>query len=344
MKPFAERLLTWWQVHGRRELPWQHPRTPYRVWVSEIMLQQTRVETVIDYFNRFMQRFPDLKALAETSIDDVLSLWSGLGYYARARNLHAAARIMLGEHSGKVPDDFNALHALPGIGRSTAAAILAQGFHQRATILDGNVKRVLARHAGIAGWPGKTAVANRLWHEAELRTPVDQAADYTQAIMDLGATLCHRGKPLCEQCPVSADCVARSQQCQHELPTPKPRKTLPERVQNFDILRNRHGELLLIRRPPSGIWGGLWCLPEHDAVAVLSSKTLLTPAPIEHSFSHFKLSMRFRHLEIEQSNSIADDNSRWLTIEDWLKTGLPRPIRALLESLIAAESAGHDVQ
>ena len=339
MKPFAERLLSWWNVHGRRDLPWQHPRTPYRVWVSEIMLQQTRVETVFDYFNRFMQRFPDLKALAAAPIDDVLSLWSGLGYYARARNLHATARIMQDEHQGRVPDDFDALHALPGVGRSTAAAILAQGFHQRAAILDGNVKRVLARHAGIEGWPGKTAVANQLWQQAEQRTPNDRAADYTQAIMDLGATVCRRTKPLCAQCPVSADCIAHIEQRQHTLPTPKPRKTLPERTQGFDILRNHDCEVLLVRRPPSGIWGGLWCLPERNAIALQTSKKLTAPAAIEHTFSHFKLTMQFRHLRVEHANRIADDNCRWMTIEHGLEAGLPRPVRALLEALAASESS-----
>lgn len=333
MKSFAERLLGWWSIHGRRKLPWQHPRTAYRVWVSEIMLQQTRVETVIDYFNRFMRRFPDLQTLATAPLDDVLGLWSGLGYYARARNLHAAAKIMHAEHGARLPDDLEQLHALPGIGRSTAAAILAQGYHRRATILDGNVKRVLARHAGIEGWPGKTAVANRLWHEAELRTPSNQAANYTQAIMDLGATLCRRSNPLCEQCPVSEDCMARIEQRQHALPTPKPRKAVPERVQGYDILRNASGDVLMIRRPPSGIWGGLWCLPETDSVEFEAVEALHTPASIQHAFSHFRLKLDFRHLRIEIIDRIADENLRWMNVQSWLETGLPQPIRRLLETL-----------
>lgn len=333
MQTFAKRLLTWWRLHGRRDLPWQHPRTPYRVWVSEIMLQQTRVDTVIDYFNRFMQRFPELQLLSEAPLDDVLGLWSGLGYYARARNLHAAARIMVSEHGANVPDDFEQLHALPGIGRSTAAAILAQGYHRRATILDGNVKRVLARHAGIEGWPGKTTVANQLWHEAELRTPDDQAAAYTQAIMDLGAMLCRRSNPLCEQCPVSEDCVARVEQRQHALPTPKPRKTLPERAQRYDILRNDKGDVLMIRRPPSGIWGGLWCLPETDTIEFTTLEALHAPTSIQHAFSHFRLTLDFRHLRIEPIDRIAEESTRWMSIRDWLETGLPQPIRRLLEEL-----------
>ncbi|MEM1081816.1 MAG: A/G-specific adenine glycosylase, partial [Pseudomonadota bacterium] len=263
---FGERLLAWWDVHGRRDLPWQQQRTPYRVWVSEIMLQQTRVETATAYYQRFMQRLPRLEHLANAELDDVLSLWSGLGYYARARNLHKTAIIVRDQYQGEFPDDLEQLEALPGIGRSTAAAIRAQAFGRRAAILDGNVKRVMARHAAIDGWPGQSRVAKQLWAESELRTPEQRPADYTQAIMDLGATLCSRSSPDCTQCPVQQDCKAHLQQRQHELPAPKPRKTVPLKTQVFDLLRNHNGHILMQRRPPSGIWGGLWCLPEHGQI------------------------------------------------------------------------------
>ncbi len=333
-EPFADRLLDWWAKHGRHDLPWQQPRTPYRVWVSEIMLQQTRVEAVTDYFERFINTFPDLQALATAEIDQVLSLWSGLGYYARARNLHAAARILIDEFDGQFPNTVEQLNALPGIGRSTAAAICAQAFDLRAPILDGNVKRVLARHAAIEGWPGQTRVANRLWEEADIRTPEEHAADYTQAIMDLGASLCSRSRPSCSSCPVKADCQARIQQRQHELPTPKPRKTIPERIQAFDILRNEAHQLLMVRRPPSGIWGGLWCLPEAGSLESVSAvQSLAAPEPIRHAFSHFRLELQFHHSLIEAEDLVMNRNLQWRSIEGWLNQGIPRPIRHLLENL-----------
>jgi A/G-specific adenine glycosylase len=334
---FADRLLAWWQHHGRHDLPWQHPRTPYRVWVSEIMLQQTRVETVVGYFRCFVERFPDVEALAAADLDDVLALWSGLGYYARARNLHAAARVIAAEHGGRFPADVESLEALPGIGRSTAAAIVAQGFDRRAAILDGNVKRVIARHAGIEGWPGRTAVARVLWAESEARTPADRAADYTQAIMDLGATLCTPKAPACEACPVAADCVARRESRQAELPAPKPRTTVPERVQRYLVARDDRGRVLLQRRPPAGVWGGLWCVPEVGAIAVRRDEMLPAPAPIRHAFTHFRLEMQFEHVRVDPSDrAVGDGGDRaWFTRDEALAAGLPRPVRTLIEELDA---------
>lgn len=332
---FAERLLAWHQLHGRHDLPWQQPRDAYRVWVSEIMLQQTRVETVRDYFKRFTARFPDVATLAAAPLDDVLACWSGLGYYARARNLHAAARRIVDEFNGRLPNDTDALNGLPGIGRSTAAAIIAQAFDRRAVILDGNVKRVLARHAAVEGWPGRPAVERALWHEAERRTPRHSAAAYTQAIMDLGAAVCKPRGPECAACPVAADCLARQRGRQHEIPQARPARTLPERDARFLVLRDRRGRVLLERRPPAGIWGGLWCLPELSGGAeVPIGRTLPPPNPIRHVFSHFALNMTFDHRRGNRTPpAVAEDSARWLTTEQALELGLPRPIRTILATL-----------
>ncbi|NKI35968.1 A/G-specific adenine glycosylase [Wenzhouxiangella sp. XN79A] len=339
MAPFATRLLRWWRAHGRHDLPWQHPRTPYRVWVSEIMLQQTRVETVIGYFDRFVTAFPDVTALATAELDDVLAHWSGLGYYARARNLHAAAGLIVERYGGEFPAHVDALAALPGIGRSTAAAIVAQGFDQRAPILDGNVKRVLARHAGIAGWPGRSPVEKQLWIESEARTPKRRAADYTQAIMDLGATLCTAKTPACPDCPVRSDCIALRDGRTQELPTPKPKKSLPTREQRFGVYRDGRGRVLLERRPPTGIWGGLWCLPGDPATAGTSARPPELPETIDHVFSHFRLQMRLEYRVVDDPDRVADGaERRWMPLDKALATGLPRPVRALLEQLRAAAS------
>ena len=329
---FAERLLHWWTDHGRHDLPWQIDRSAYRVWVSEIMLQQTRVATVIDYFERFMERFPTLPELARAPLDDVLARWSGLGYYARARNLHRTARQCLAEHRGRLPNQAEALRQLPGIGESTANAIVAQAHDRRAPILDGNVKRVLARHAGIDGWPGRIGVQKQLWNEAELRTPPDRAAHYTQAIMDLGATVCTPRKPACLLCPVERDCRARIEDRVESLPARKPRRDRPQRASTWLIIRDPDGRILLVRRPPVGIWGGLWCLPEAgDAPAPGEAEIL---PPIQHEFSHFRLRMRFAGRTPEAaSQQIADAQSRWFDIDQALEAGLPRPIRQAIESL-----------
>ena len=308
-KPIAGRLIGWYARHGRRDLPWQHDPTPYRVWVSEIMLQQTRVSVVTGYYERFMARFPDLAALADAPLDDVLGLWTGLGYYSRARNLHRAAMAVRDRHRGTMPRDVDALVALPGIGRSTAGAILALSHGDRHPILDGNVKRVLCRYHGIAGWPGQGKVERSLWALAERHTPREDVAAYTQAIMDLGATLCVRSRPLCSICPIEADCAARRAGTQAGLPAPRPRRDVPRRETAFLVLRAPDGALLLERRPPSGIWGGLWCFPECDPAADIETecrsrfgvRPLATTAlaPIAHGFTHFKLDVHPVLVEVD---------------------------------------------
>ncbi len=346
---FAQRLLAWFDQHGRHDLPWQREHSPYRVWLSEIMLQQTRVETVIPYFERFVEAFPDIPSLARAPLDEVLHLWTGLGYYARARNLHRAAQLVTERHGGELPADPAALQALPGIGRSTAGAILAMAWQRRAPILDGNVKRVLARHGAIAGWPGQTAVANRLWARAEQLTPTARVADYTQAIMDLGATLCTRARPPCSQCPVAADCQARSADQVSAYPGRKPSAVTPVRRSLWLILRNREGEVLLERRPPQGIWGGLWSFPEcppdtpPTAVENLCAdlgceiRTTRPGAAGRHVFTHFKLDYQTREIDVHPTLRIAEGGRlRWVDPAAPGALGLPAPVHKLLVSLAAS--------
>jgi len=295
----SRRLLSWYDRHGRKDLPWQRDRNPYRVWVSEIMLQQTQVASVIGYFERFMQRFPDVPSLADAHIDEVLHLWSGLGYYARGRNLHKAAGLVRDRHGGRFPETFEDVAALPGIGRSTAGAILAQACGQRHPILDGNVKRVLSRYHGVEGWYGQPEVERRLWALAEGHTPAARVADYTQAIMDLGATVCTRRRPDCGACPLSRDCVALASGRVDELPTPRPRRQVPVRATRMLIVRDGKGRVLLERRPPTGIWGGLWSLPECDMDADIERAceerfgvrigAIEAGDTLRHTFSHFHL-------------------------------------------------------
>lgn len=296
---FANAILTWYDQHGRKDLPWQLNRSAYRVWISEIMLQQTQVKTVIPYFEKFMQRFPDVDSLANAPEDDVLHHWSGLGYYARARNLHGAAQHIRDHHDSRFPLEFDAVLELPGIGRSTAGAILAQAEEQRHPILDGNVKRVLARFHGIHGWTGQTKIQQQLWQFAEQHTPEQRLADYTQGIMDLGATLCKRGKPDCSECPLNTECVALASDQVSLLPTPKPKKTLPVKSVRMLLLMDDQQQILLQKRPPSGIWGGLWSLPEmplEQAVVdwcedhlQLSIEGFQEQPVMRHSFSHYHL-------------------------------------------------------
>jgi A/G-specific adenine glycosylase len=339
---FAGRLLDWFDAHGRKDLPWQHPRDPYRVWVSEIMLQQTQVQTVIPYFERFMERFPDAPALAGAAQDEVLQHWSGLGYYARARNLHKAARIIRDEHGGVFPDTLEAVMTLPGVGRSTAGAILSIAFDQRHAILDGNVKRVLARHAAIEGWPGNTSVAKRLWTIAEHNTPDRRVADYTQAIMDLGATLCTRTRPACERCPVAADCAALSSGAVTAFPGRKPKKDKPLRTTTM-VLARHDGQVYLERRPEAGIWGGLWSLPEVEGEATdwcrdrFGSDVLEVDAwdILRHSFSHYTLDIRPIAVRIAAPLSkVADfDGAMWHQLGSEPPGGVAAPVGKLIRQL-----------
>ena len=284
---FAERLLAWYATDGRKGLPWQRNRDPYPIWISEIMLQQTQVTTVIPYFERFLHQFPNIAVLAQAPIDDVLHLWTGLGYYARARNLHKAAQQIQKIHAGQFPQTLDQVVELPGVGLSTAGAILSFAFGQTHTILDGNVKRVLSRHGAVEGWPGKTQVHNTLWEIADELTPKDQTAQYNQAIMDLGATLCRRSKPDCPRCPVKQDCSALTKNAVAQYPVPKPKTKKPVRQTFMLISINEQQEVLLERRPPVGIWGGLWCFPEADETAQLTISQQLPQ--FRHTFSHYHL-------------------------------------------------------
>jgi A/G-specific adenine glycosylase len=347
--PFATRLLDWFDRHGRHDLPWQHPRTAYRVWLSEIMLQQTQVSVVVPYFERFVDALPDVRALASAPIDDVLALWSGLGYYARARNLHAAARLCVDSHGGDLPRDAAALVALPGIGRSTAAAIASQAWNAREPILDGNVKRVLARFHGVEGWPGATAVERRLWSVAEghVSDPALDAArmpDYTQAQMDLGATVCTRRSPACPRCPLRTDCVARREDRTDALPAPRPARQVPRREATVLVLRDAAGRLLLERRPPTGIWGGLWSLPQvagsdearewfsrHVDGAFDDAQRL---PPVEHGFTHFRLTLQPLHWDgVALRASVRDNHAlQPFATHELAALGMPAPIRRLLHA------------
>ncbi len=296
---FSTALLKWFSQEGRKNLPWQQDISPYRIWVSEVMLQQTQVRTVIPYFERFMSFLPDISALAHAPIDQVLHLWTGLGYYSRARNLHRSAQILCNDHQSQFPDTQAGLEALPGIGRSTAGAILSIALNQRAPILDGNVKRVLARFHGIEGWPGDTGVAAQLWQHAEQHTPHHDVARFTQAIMDLGALVCTRTRPDCPRCPLHQQCVAHKLDKTQGYPGKKPRKTLPVRQVQLIILRNDKGNVLLLQRPPSGVWGGLWSFPEitteEDPTVACRQFCRRDPLKVtlwqswRHTFSHFHL-------------------------------------------------------
>lgn len=346
MSTLAARVLDWFDRHGRHDLPWQDPRTPYRVWLSEIMLQQTQVQTAAPYFERFTQALPQLGDLAAAPIDQVLALWAGLGYYARARNLHKTAALCVERHGGALPESLEALQALPGIGRSTAGAILAQAHGQRVAILDGNVKRVLARFHGVEGWPGAAAVEKRLWALSESHLPDTRLADYTQAVMDLGATLCTRSKPDCARCPLAGDCIARLEQRTGELPTTRPGRTPPRRETVMLVLRDAQGRVLLQRRPEAGIWGGLWSLPEaadasaahdlagHHAEATSIAATRELPV-FEHVFSHFRLQVQPLLIEVSAARVRVGDNDdlRWHPPAAAGTLGLPAPVARLLQRI-----------
>ncbi|MCF3494778.1 A/G-specific adenine glycosylase [Stenotrophomonas maltophilia] len=340
---FVARLLHWFDDHGRHDLPWQHPRSPYRVWLSEIMLQQTQVATVIPYFQRFLQHFPTLPDLAAASNDAVMAQWAGLGYYARARNLHAAAKRCVELHDGDLPRDFDALHALPGIGRSTAGAILSQAWNERFAILDGNVKRVLSRYHGIDGFPGLPAIEKQLWAIAEAhvaQVSAGRMADYTQAQMDLGATVCSRAKPACVICPLQDACVARREGRTAELPTPKPSKTLPEREAVALLLRDAQQRVLLQKRPDTGIWAQLWTLPQAEAGSDLqdwfdahvdgSLEDAEELPVLQHTFSHYRLHLQVLSRKV-RGLRVEEPTLRWVANDELPALGLPAPIRKLLD-------------
>jgi A/G-specific adenine glycosylase len=338
--PFAQRLLDWWDRHGRHDLPWQQPRTPYRVWISEIMLQQTQVGTVVPYFRRWLRDFPDVPKLAAAPLDEVLSHWSGLGYYARARNLHRAAIRCVEEHGGDLPEGAEALCALPGIGLSTANAIVSQSTDQPAAVLDGNVRRVLARHAAVEGWTGQAAVQKRLWMEAKSRLPSQRGADYTQAVMDLGATLCTRSKPGCEHCPVRGDCQALQRGLVSQLPAPKPATRVSDKTLHMLILRDSEGRVLLEKRPPAGIWGGLWCLPDGDSIEAIERRLGLSvsgPTPLPcfgHRLSHIRMTIRPLLADAAKPTQVQCPASRdWFERRQLLQLGLPKPVTDLLNRL-----------
>jgi A/G-specific adenine glycosylase len=342
---FADRVLNWFDRHGRKDLPWQRDIDPYRVWVSEIMLQQTQVKTVIPYFDRFMREFATVQDLASAPLDRVLHLWTGLGYYARARNLHKAAVTVCETFGGVFPEEVDELETLPGVGRSTAGAIASIAGGRRAVILDGNVKRVLARHRAIAGWPGTTAVHRKLWALAEELTPEERCADYTQAMMDLGATLCTRGAPACERCPVAQDCAALASESQLDFPGKKPRKLMPVKSTTFLMVRAANGEVCLQRRPANGIWGGLWCFPEitddgeieNWCIDRLGLAPISTVAwqPFRHTFSHYHLEIRpvQANLDATPTGIMEDTDQLWYNRRLPPAIGLAAPVAALLAQL-----------
>jgi A/G-specific adenine glycosylase len=351
--PIAPALIGWHARHGRHDLPWQRERTPYRVWISEIMLQQTQAATVIAYFERFMQRFPDERSLADAALDEVLHLWSGLGYYARARNLHRAAQ-RIRELGGRFPERFDDVASLPGVGRSTAGAILALSRGERHPILDGNVRRVLSRYFGLVGDPSSRETIETLWERSERCTPHENVATYTQAIMDLGATVCTRRRPHCAGCPLEAHCRARQTGRQHLIPAPRAARARPSRHTFMLVAAREDGSILLERRPQRGVWGGLWCLPEVDSLvqARAIAEPLLgraraqaaAPEPvalarIRHAFTHFELTITPLYLECGTPACVMDGADRvWYNPREPARLGLPAPVRALLERLGECES------
>jgi A/G-specific adenine glycosylase len=345
---FAHSVIEWQRRAGRHHLPWQNTTDPYPIWLSEIMLQQTQVAAVIPYFQRFVGRFPTIAHLAAATEDDVLAVWSGLGYYARARNLHAAARDIVQHRQGEFPDRFEDIAALTGVGRSTAGAIAVFAFGQRFPILDGNVRRVFARRFGIDGYPGSKAISDRLWALADRLLPDRDVRAYTQGLMDLGAQVCVRSRPHCHDCPLAARCVARLQNRINVLPTPRPRKARPSRSTVMLILE-RDGEVMLEKRPAPGIWGGLWSFPEIDAadgaericrtrfgVEVASADLM---APLEHGFTHFSLSIEPLRCRVTQRASQVEAPGRmWVQLRDATTYPIPAPVRKLVAQLCNSQT------
>ena len=349
---FSSAVLEWYDRNGRHDLPWQQGITPYRVWVSEIMLQQTQVSTVLNYFDRFMQALPTVEALAAAPEDEVLHLWTGLGYYTRARNLQKTAKIVVEHYGGEFPRDVEKLTDLPGIGLSTAGAIASISMGLRAPILDGNVKRVLARYTAQEGYPGEPKVAKVLWANAERYTPHARVNNYTQAMMDLGATLCTRSKPSCLLCPLKVGCEAHLLGQEIRYPIPKPRKELPQRRTLMPLLANGQGAVLLYRRPSTGLWGGLWSLPELEQVEQLDDLadqhglTLVTRQALDgltHTFSHFQLAIEPWLVRVDDSRAdMVEPDWLWYNLATPPRLGLAAPVKKLLKRaadvLIAGES------
>jgi A/G-specific adenine glycosylase len=353
---FSAAVIDWQKRHGRHDLPWQNTADAYRIWLSEIMLQQTQVAAVIPYYQRFLARFPDVQSLALASVDEVLAHWSGLGYYSRARNLHRCAQQVVAEYGGVFPRDPLLLQSLPGIGRSTAAAIAAFSCGARAAILDGNVKRVFARVFGVEGYPGERRIEEQLWLRAEALLPARDMTAYTQGLMDLGATVCARGKPACAICPLSERCVAFRTARTHELPVRKPKKSVPEK-HAWMLVIGDGDEILLQKRPGTGIWGGLLSLPELDGFTTLDEAFIRTPAelaaaietavvsfgaldaterlaPLTHTFTHFKLHITPVRVALARRLQCAAQGSYvWLPRQDIGAAALPAPIKKLLLSL-----------
>jgi len=343
MNSISQPLLSWWDTHGRKNLPWQQNKTPYSVWLSEVMLQQTQVKTVIPYYQKFLTSFPTVQHLADAPEDIVLQHWTGLGYYARARNLHKTAQIVSREFQGVFPKDCTQLQTLPGIGRSTAGAIASSAYDQPTAILDGNVKRVLTRYYGITEWPGTAAALKQLWQLSETATPDQRTADYNQAMMDLGATLCKRSKPECNRCPLLSKCYAATEALTSEIPAKKPKKVIPVRHRYFAIYSNPLKQIYLEKRPDSGVWGSLHSFPEFESLNELDEQLSLhgiegpqTPLePLLHKFSHYTLQIAPIRIQLTQEwHTIANNNSKWVSIENAIENlGLPAPVKSILMQL-----------
>jgi A/G-specific adenine glycosylase len=347
---FHSKVLTWFDAHGRKSLPWQENKLPYRVWLSEIMLQQTQVTTVIPYFQRFIAKFPDLQSLAQADEEAVLHLWTGLGYYSRARNLHKAARMIMESFLNKFPDNLVDLQKLPGVGRSTAGAILAIGFGKKAAILDGNVKRFLTRLHGIEEWPGEKRVTEKLWELAENYTPAQRIADYTQAMMDIGATLCVRGKPRCGECPFEKNCLARSNGREKLLPQKKPSRAIPVRSVTMLVMREAD-RIYLEKRPVTGVWGSLWSLPECMEATVaeihsickerfrITAKQVTFGKSFRHTFSHFHLDILPAIIDVQSvpAKTMVAEQQIWYNLRQPTALGMPAPIKLLLQNLTEDE-------
>lgn len=356
MSNLATQLIHWQTQHGRHHLPWQGTRDPYAIWLSEIMLQQTQVITVIPYYQRFIQRFPNIERLALATQDEVLACWSGLGYYSRARNLFHTAQIIKRDYQGKFPQSIALIQQLPGIGRSTAAAIAVFAFGQNAAILDGNVKRVFTRYFGIDGYPGKADVQKQLWHKADACLPEKNANQsietYTQALMDLGSIVCTRSKPHCTDCPLQHNCIAHLNNLTDKLPSPKPRKKLPEKETIF-LMLIKQDKILLEKRPNNGIWGGLWCpleIPAGENSTThcqknygLDVRIIGDIPPMNHTFTHFKLRIHPHLLKVVSPVNTLEQKGKWITLDDALVSAIPSPVKKLfkqplLTSLVKANA------